>query len=373
MKSFHKVISAFSMAAILASANAAEIKIGVIMPITGAVAAYGQTAWAGIEIANKISPTLKNGDTIKLVLIDNKGDKVETANAATRLITEDKVSALIGAMVTANTQQVLQIAEEKRVPVVAPAATADKLLDRAKFGARVTFMDSFQGTTFAKFAIKNELKSAVIVTDQSTSYSLGLARAFKKEFEKSGGKVLNELKISSGDKDFKAIVSQIASLNPAIVYVPVYHPEASLLVRQARQIGVKAVFGSGDGVSNDTFLQLAGDASNGYLYTDVFDSANPPTQVSKDFIAEYSKSKKGADIPGFTALGADSYLLLLDAMNRCDNPSDPICINQKIKNTQKFEGVSGYINIDKKGNAVRSVVIKEIKNGKVTYKDTVNP
>ena len=96
MKSFHKVISAFSMAAILASANAAEIKIGVIMPITGAVAAYGQTAWAGIEIANKISPTLKNGDTIKLVLIDNKGDKVETANAATRLITEDKVSALIG-------------------------------------------------------------------------------------------------------------------------------------------------------------------------------------------------------------------------------------------------------------------------------------
>ena len=369
-----KIFSKLSLAALIATgAIAAEIKIGVIMPITGAVAAYGQTAWAGIEVANKIVPTLKNGDSVKLVLIDNKGDKVETANAATRLITEDKVSALIGAMVTGNTQQVLQIAEEKKVPVVAPAATADKLLDRVKFGARVTFMDSFQGTTFAKFAINSGLKTSVIVADQSTSYSLGLARAFKKEFEKLGGKVLSELKISSGDKDFKAIASQIASLNPDIVYVPAYHPEASLLVRQARQIGVKSAFGSGDGVSNDAFLELAGNASEGYLYTDVFDSQNPNTEVSKNFIAQYSKSKGDTNIPGFTALGADAYLLLVDAMNRCDNPSDPICINQKIKNTQKFEGVSGYINIDGKGNAVRSVVIKEIKGGKSTYKDTVNP
>ncbi|ALV24059.1 high-affinity branched-chain amino acid transporter, periplasmic Leu/Ile/Val-binding protein [Campylobacter iguaniorum] len=371
-----KKISLITSIALLAASSlmAKEVKVGVIMPITGAVAAYGQTAWAGIEMANKLEPTLKNGDTVKLVLVDNKGDKVETTTAATRLVTDDKVAGLIGAMVTGNTQQVLQIADEKKVPMIAPAATADKLLDRAKYGARVTFMDSFQGTSFATYAAKSlNLKTAVVVVDQSTSYSIGLAKAFKKQYEKDGGKILKELKISSGDKDFKAIVSQIGSLNPSLVYMPFYHPEAALIVRQAKQIGLNTQFASGDGVSNDTFIELAGDAANGYFYTDAFDSTNPPTAKSKEFVAAYAKEKNSSDIPGFTALGADSYFLMIDAMNRCENPEDKECVNKQIKSTKNFEGVSGIINIDPKGNAVRSVVIKEIKGGKAVYKDTVNP
>ncbi len=370
-----KKFSLIAACALAASAlNAGEVKVGVVMPMTGAVAAYGQVAWTGIEIANKIEPKTKKGDDIKLVLIDSKGDKVEATTAATRLVTEDKVSAIIGEMVTGNTQQVLQIGEEKKIPVIAPAATADKLLDRAKFGARVTFMDSFQGVSFAKYAgEKLGAKTAVIITDQSTAYSLGLAKAFKKEFEKNGGKVLKELKISSGDKDFKAVVSQVGSLNPDLVYVPTYYQEASMIIRQARQIGLKNAFASGDGVSDDKFIPLSGEASEGYLYTDVFDSTNPPTPKSKIFIDEYEKAKGNRDIPGFTTLGADAYFLLLDAINRCENPNDSICINEKIKETKNFEGVSGYINIDKKGNAVRSLVIKEVKGGKFVYKDTVNP
>lgn len=369
-----KKISLIAVAALCAvTLNAKEIKVGVVLPVTGAVASYGQTAWAGIELANKIEPKLKNGDDIKLVLIDNKGDKVETGTAATRLVTEDNVAAIIGAMTTGNTQQVLQIGDEKKVPVIAPAATADKLLDRSKFGARVTFMDSFQGTSFATYAVKNlGLKTAVIVIDQSTAYSLGLAKAFKKQFEKDGGKILKELKISGGDKDFKAIVSQIGSLNPDLVYAPFYYQEASMLVRQARQIGVKAPFASGDGVAQDTFIELAGEAANGYLSTDVFDSSNPPTNKSKDFVAAYEKANGNTNIPGFTTLGADSYFLLLDAMNRCDDPQNRECINEKIKSTKNFEGVSGFINIDSKGNAIRSIVVKEIKGGKFVYKDTVN-
>ena len=370
-----KKLSLIALAAAVAisSAAAKEIKIGVVLPITGAVAAYGQTAWAGIKLANKLEPTLKNGDTITLVVEDNKGDKVETATATTRLVSEDKVSGLIGAMVTGNTQQVLQIADEKKVPMIAPAATADKLLDRAKYGARVTFMDSFQGTSFASWAVSQNMKTAVLVVDQSTSYSIGLARAFKKEFEKQGGKLLKELKISSGDKDFKAIVSQINSLNPDLVYMPFYHPEAALLVRQARQIGVKSQFASGDGVSNDTFIELASDASNGYLYTDAFDSSNPPTAKSKAFVEAYAKENGDSNVPGFTALGADSYYLMIDAMNRCADGADRECVNKEIKNSKNFEGVSGIINIDKKGNAERSIVIKEIAGGKAMYKDTVNP
>lgn len=366
----------FVLSALLLSASfsmAKEVKIGVVLPVTGAIAAYGQVAWSGIELANELEPKLKNGDTVKLVLVDNKGDRVETATAATRLVSKDNVTGIIGAMTTGNTQQVLQIADEKKVPIITPGATSDKLLDRSKYGARVTFMDSFQGTGFANYAINHGFKTAILVTDQSAAYSLGLAKAFKKEFIAKGGKILSELKISSGDKDFKAIVSQIQSQNPQIVYMPIYHPEASLILRQAKQIGLKTQFASGDGAASDTFIELSGDAAEGFLYTDVFDSSNPSTKLGSEFVNAYKQKSKKDDISGFTALGADAYFLMVDAMNRCENPSDTQCVNKEIKNTKKFDGVSGEINIDAKGNAIRSLVIKEIKNAKAVYKDVVNP
>lgn len=370
-----KKISIIASVALLASAMyAKEIVIGAVMPITGPIAAYGQTAWEGVKFANELMPTLKNGDKIKVVLVDTKGDKVETASATTRLIVNDKVTAIIGALTTGNTQQVLQIADEKKTPVIAPAATADKLLDRTKFGARVTFMDSFQGISAANFVTqKLGFKNVVLVTDQAQVYSIGLGKTFEKQLVANGGKIVKKLSITSGDKDFKAVVSQIASLNPEAVYLPIYHPEAAMIARQAKQVGLKAVLISGDGVGNDDFLKLAGDAANGYLYTDTFDQTKPPTKMSEKFVSEFKKQNPNTDIAGFTALGADAYLVMIDAMNRCEDPTDKVCVNEKIHETTNFEGVSGVISIDKKGNATRSVVIKEVKDEKATFRDIVNP
>ena len=75
----------------------------------------------------------------------------------------------------------------------------------------------------------------------------------------------------------------------------------------------------------------------------------------------------------FTALGADTYNVLIDAMNRCEDPTNSVCINKEIKKTTGFDGVSGKISIDSEGNATRSAVIKEIKDGKAVFKATVNP
>ncbi len=169
-----------STALILTSTLCAkEVKIGAVMPMTGPIAAYGQNAYDGIKQANKMQPTLKNGDTVKIVLVDNKGDKVETATATTRLLTKDKVTSIIGAMTSTNTAQVMSIAEKKLVPVVAPAATSDKLVMKKKFANRVCFTDSFQGEVIAKYAMDQGYKSAVIVVDQAQVYSLGLAKVFK--------------------------------------------------------------------------------------------------------------------------------------------------------------------------------------------------
>jgi len=364
-----------SLAAIMAtSVLAKEVSVGVILPMSGALAGYGQVAYEGIELANTLQPKLKNGDTVKLVLVDTKGDKVESANATTRLITSDKVVGIVGEMISTNTAQIISIADKKQIPVIAPAATNDKLTENRTYANRVCFMDSFQGAVVANYASKDlGLKTAVVVTDQAQVYSLGLSKAFTQAFTQNGGKVLKEVRISSGDKDFKAVISQIKALNADFVFLPVYHTEASMIKRQAKQADFNKPFFSGDGVANQTFIDLGGDAVEGYMFTDAFDHSAPPTQKSKDFIAAYEKKTGKRELNSFTALGADAYNIMVDAMNRCANPEDSVCVNGEIRKTSKFEGVSGFISIDDKGNATRSAVIKEIKDGKAVYKSTVNP
>lgn len=363
------------LASILAlSLSAAEIKLGIILPLSGPTAAYGQSALEGIKLANSMQMNLKNGDKISLVTIDTKGDKLETLSGTQRLISQEKVVALIGEMVTANTLQAMRVAEENKIPIIAPAATGDKLLDKKLYSSRVCFMDSFQGSSLAKYVSQTlAYKNAVIVTDQSTDYSLGLSAAFEKEFSSRGGKILKKFTINSGDKDFKALISQIKTLNADFIFLPIYYNEASLFVRQARNAGLNVPMGSADGVADTTFITLAGNASEGYIFTDSFDSNNPTTPLSKEFIALYEKEKNTKEVPNFTAMGADAYFVMINAMNACGTTLTSECINEKIHQTQNFQGVSGVISIDKSGNATRSVVVKEIKNQKQSYKDTINP
>lgn len=152
------------------------------------------------------------------------------------------------------------------------------------------FSDSFQGDKFASYVTKElNLKNAVVIIDQSNVYSLGLAKAFEKSLKENGGKVIKKLAISSGDKDFRAVVSQLKSLNPDFVYMPIYHPEAALIARQAKQIGFDKLLAAGDGVNNQTFIDLGSTAVNGVVFTDSFDSSNPSTARGKTFINEYEK------------------------------------------------------------------------------------
>ena len=355
------------------SLSAKEVKIGVVLPLSGATAAYGQSALEGVKLANSMQNKLNNNDEISLIIVDTKGDKLESSSGAKRLISQ-KALALIGEMVSANTLQIMRVAEDSKIPLIAPAATGDKLLDKKLYSSRVCFMDSFQGSSLAKYAFsKLNYKSSVIVLDQSADYSLGLAKAYEKEFKARGGKILKTLRINSGEKDFKAIIAQIKSLNPEFIFLPLYYSEASLFARQARLAGLNTPLGSADGVADKTFISLAGEASEGYIFTDSFDANNPTTKLSKDFINAYEKEKGIKEVPNFTAMGADAYFVLVNAMNSCLNNLTSECINEKIHSTNEFQGVSGIISIDKSGNATRSVVVKEIKEQKQSYKDTINP
>ena len=355
-------------------AMAKEVKVGVIMPMSGPIGGFGQSAMEGLELMNEMAPKLKNGDSVKLVLVDNKSDKIESANAATKLVSSDKVAAIVGALTSNNTMAMTKIAEAGKVPVVAPVATNILVTKRKDFVSRVCFSDAFQGQVAANFAI-NELKEkeAILITDVKLDYSIGISKVFKKEYKKLGGKIVKNVRINSGDKDFKAMLSSIKSLKPKLIFFPIYSAEAGLIAKQAKQLGINAKFLGTDGMTADNvFFEVGGDAVEGFYGTDLYSPDAPKTTALAQEYEKAYKAKFNKDVHPFGVLAADSYNVIINAMNQCEDPANTVCVNEKIRATKNYEGASGVISLSN-GDAVRSAVINQIKNGKKSYLTTVNP
>ncbi len=126
------------------SAQAAEIKIGVVLPLSGALSGYGQPSQKGLDIIQTITPTLKMAIP-SLIVIDDKSDKVEAANAMQRLVSSDKVDAVIGEVTSSNTTAMTKIADDSKTPLVSSTATNDRVTRNHPYVSRVCFSDSFEG------------------------------------------------------------------------------------------------------------------------------------------------------------------------------------------------------------------------------------
>ncbi len=367
------LLMAFIVGMMMTSLLSKEIKIGVILPMSGPVGGFGQNAFKGIELAKQMKPKLDNGDSIKIVLIDNKSDKIESANGMSRLISKDKVTAIIGALTSTNTMAITKIADDNKIPLVTPVATNVLVTKNRKYVSRVCFSDSFQGVVAAEYLYKNlGKKSVVLIIDSKSDYSIGLAKSFRKAFKKLGGKIIKKIMITAGDKDFKAQISMLKNLKPEAIYMPIYSNEAALIAIQAKQLGLKTLFMGSDGMTaDDVFFKIGKDAINGFNSTDLF-SADAPinTKLGKEFSKLYQEKYKTKVHP-FAIMSADAYFLIVDAMQKCGD--DKECINKTIRETKNFQGASGVISLDKNGDAIRSAVINEVENGKLKFKAIINP
>ena len=224
------------------SAQAAEIKIGVVLPLSGALSGYGQPSQKGLDIIQSITPTLKNGDTVKLI------DKVEAANAMQRLVSSDKVDAVIGEVTSSNTLAMTKIADDSKTPLVSSTATNDRVTRNHPYVSRVCFSDSFQGVVGANLASRDlKAKTAAIVFDSSNDYSVGLAKAFRTQFLKNGGTIPIEVQAPGGSKDFKAQLASVKAKNVDMIYMPIYYTEGALIAVQAKQLGLSKPVVGGDG------------------------------------------------------------------------------------------------------------------------------
>ncbi|MCD6449617.1 MAG: ABC transporter substrate-binding protein [Thermotogaceae bacterium] len=349
-------------------AFAATLKVGAVLPMTGGISAFGQMAWEGIQVAYELKPTVA-GHEVKLILIDNRSEKTEAANAVARATDKEHVVGIIGQIASSHSLAGGAVAEKKHVPMISPTSTNPLVTQGKKYISRACFIDPFQGGAAAVFAFKKlGVKNVVAFTDVEQDYSVGLTNYFIKAFKKFGGKV-RQVFYKTGDQDFTAQVSIALKYHPDAIYITGYYPEAALISRQARQLGFKGYILGGDGFDAPELIKIGGEAVDGAYFTTHYNANGAATELSKKFVKMY-KEKYGKPPSAFAALAFDAYLILADSLERALS-KNPELVNdlqglrealaKEIRNTKNFEGASGYITINENGDAVKSVVVAVVR------------
>jgi branched-chain amino acid transport system substrate-binding protein len=357
------------------AAEGTTIKVGEFASLTGKEATFGQSSHKGTQLAieeiNAAGGVL--GKQLEFIYEDNRSTPGESATIAKKLITRDKVVAILGEVASGRSLEAAPIAQASQVPMISPSSTNPKVTETGDYIFRVCFTDPFQGRLLAGFAHGTlKAKKIAILSDVSAPYSMGLAQYFREPFVAGGGLIVSEQKYTGGDKDFKAQLTIIKGMQPDAILVPGYYTEAGLIVAQARQLGITVPLFGGDGWEAPELLQIAGaEALQGTYYSTHFSPENTDPVVQK-FVASFKAKFNGETPDAMAALGYDSVLVLVDAIKRAGVTTGP-ALRDAIAATRDFAGVTGVTTLDAKRDASKSAVIITVKDGRFQYVETIAP
>lgn len=391
MKRVTKLLSVLAVGAMFMSAltgcgggskgaDGDTIKVGGLLEMTGGSASFGISGKNGIDLAlKKINEKgVLGGKKLSLVVADTKSEASEATNGMQKLISQDKVVAVIGPNQSSAVIASGAINNGAKVVDITPMGTnpdvtVDPKTKQVKpYSFRTCFIDPFQGTVMASFA-SNELKvkRAAIYIDNTSDYAKGLAQFFKENFVKNGGQVVIEEAYLQKDTDFKSTLTKIKAAKPDFIYIPGYYQEVGLIVKQAREMGITVPMAGGDGWDSAKLPEIAGKAALENTFFSSLYSPDDTSDLNKEFVAEYKKAyNTNPDV--FAALAYDSALLVAKAIEDAGS-ADPAKIGEAMAKIKGFKGVSGEVTFNEQHNPIKSAVIIEHKDGKQTFKTKVNP
>ena len=352
----------------------ATIKIGEYASLTGSEAAFGQSSHKGtqllVEEINKAGGVL--GKQIELITEDNQSKAGESATIVKKFISRDKVVAILGEVASGRSLEAAPICQTAGIPMVSPSSTNPKVTEVGDYIFRVCFIDPFQGKLLAEFAAKTlKAKKAVVLSDVSAAYSVGLSTFFKEAFTAAGGTILAEQKYASKDKDFKAQLTAIKALSPDVICVPGYYTEVGLITKQARELGITVPIIGGDGWEAPELIQIAGAEALKNTYYSTHFSPAQDSPMARKFVEAF-KAKFAGEVPdAMAALGYDSALALVEAIKKAAS-TEPSKIRDALKATD-FVGVTGRTKLDAKRDATKPAVIITTENGAFKFLQTVEP
>ena len=354
-----------------------EVVIGVIAPLTGDIPKVGQSTVEAAEMAtdekNAACGIEINGESYEVYIVveDNESRAESSVAAATKLIVDDEVVAIIGPQSSKQAVPTGQVANDRETPMISPWSTnPDTTFDRP-WVFRAAFLDPFQGPVIAQFASDEFGASAVAVLyDVASDYPKGLAENFRDAAEALGMEVVAYESFTTGDTDFSSQLTNIIAQSPDVIFTPQYYNEVPLIVQQARDLGFEGAILGSDSWGTPDLLALCGDACEGLFFSTHY-APDIATDVAQAFITAYEELY-GAKPDDVAALTYDSFQLLFQAIEDAQS-LERVDIRDGLANIDLYEGVTGAMSFDEQGDPTKCAVIIQIHEGAFTYYDSACP
>jgi branched-chain amino acid transport system substrate-binding protein len=354
-----------------------EVRIGVVLPISGQAAMYGAYCRTGIELALKeLAPdmTITVGGKklpLKLIYEDNENKPDITANAFRKLVDQDEVCAIIGPESSSTALAGVPIAQSAEIPVMTIFPTNPKVTQAGDFIFRACFIDPFQGAVMAKYAYENlAARKAAILYNNGNDFSKGLTEFFTRTYEQLGGKVVIVEAYGGSDiRDFNAQFNNIKASDAEVLFMPNTYFESGLQMQQARAAGITIPLIGGDGWDTPDLITISNGAEEGAAYSCAFSHESTTPQAVK-FVEAYKKAYN--DVPNSNAvLSYEAMHIVYRAIEAAGSTEGPQ-IRDAIAKTS-LELPSGRIEFDSERNPKKPAVIVMYKGGKTSYVTTINP
>lgn len=343
-------------------AEAEEIKIGTIGPLTGDVATYGISTKNGVEIAvDQVNENGGiNGKKVVLISEDTRGDQTEAANAASKLIERDKVVAIVGGVISAETLTAGPIANDAGVVMISSSSTAQGVPEIGDYIFRNCLSDEVQAVQLAEFAATELGLKRFAIMFTNNDYGLSLKNAFEGK-AKEIAEVVGVETYNDGEKDFRAQLTKLKGANPDALYIAGYYTEAAKIAQQAKEQGLEVQLLGADGFYSPVLIELGGGAVDGAVFTAGF-FTDDPSENAQNFVKAYME-KFNEEPDMFAAQAYDAAMILLTALKNTDGQGGE-ALQQAMLNTKDFPGITGVTSFTEVGDAIKDIIILKVENGK---------
>lgn len=339
-----------------------EIKIGVVLPLTGSAAVWGENSKMGLEIALEEvnSAGGVKGKKVNLIIEDSQSDSAKAVSALQKLISTDKVSVVIGDIASSSVLAMAPIAEKAKVILLSPGASNPDISEAGEYIFRNWQSDALEGEVDAKYAYEKLGWINIAILYVSNAYGTGLKKVFEESFQKLGGKIIASESFEQGATDMRPQLNKIRNLKIDAIYMPGYPPEMAILLRQAKEMGIKIPFLSVQAFDDPKILETAKGAAEGVIFS-VPKPPDPSNSVVKNFIDKY-KQKFSRD-PGVTSdTGYDALKIIVWAMNQGGTSAEEV--RQQLLTLKDFPGAAGLTTFDKNGDVIKPFIFKKVQSQK---------
>jgi len=346
----------------LAAAPAqAQIHIATVGPMTGEYAAFGQQMKAGAEMAvadiNKAGGI--NGQKLVLDVGDDACDPKQAVSVANQMAAKG-VKFVAGHFCSGSSIPASKVYQEEGILQISPASTNPAYTDKGGWNTfRVCGRDDEQGKVAGDYLAKHFKNDKIAILNDNSAYGKGLADETKKALNAAGVQEALYAAYTPGEKDYSSLVSRLKQAGVSVIYVGGYHTESGLIIRQAKEQGMKATLVGGDALVTNEFWQIAGDAGNGTMMT--FSPDPRLNKAAADVVKEF-KDKK-IDPEGYVLYTYGAIQVWADAVKKAKT-FDPKKIAETLKASGNWPSVLGNVSFDKKGDVTGGGYVMYVwKNG----------